>query len=303
MDARLRAIAAVATVAALAASPAPGRAVVATVVQAEADEVVAANLNDGSVARIDGRTGEFRGYLVAPGSGGLEGATGLAFGPDGDLYVGSSRTDQVLRYDGRSGEFRDAFVDRGRIGGPFSLIFGPDGDLYVSSSSRQQVLRFDGDSGEFRGIAAADSTLGTPIGLRFGPDGMLYVANARGGSVDRYDPATGRLMARVATGVRFASDVAFAPDGRLHVSSAAGSAVLRFDARPGATGDTIAVLPDRGAPVGLAFTADGRLFISDFGRSRLYLLEPGATGPRLFATEGLSGPENIAIVPARRAPP
>lgn len=262
-------------------------------------DILAANLNDGSVARFDGRTGAFAGHFVEPGSGGLAGATGLAFGPDGHLYVASSATHQILRYDGVSGALRDVFVDGGELGGPFSLIFGPDGDLYVSSSSRHEVLRFDGASGEYRGTAASDSTLGTPIGLRFGPDGMIYVANARGASVDRYDPATGALLDRFVTGVRFASDLAFGDDGHLYVSSAAAFAVLRFDARSGAAVDTAVVLPDRGVPVGLAFGPDGRLFVADFGRSRLFAFDPGSGEVTLLSTEGLSGPENIAIVPDR----
>lgn len=264
----------------------------------EPGDVVAANLRDGSVAAFDGRSGAFRGYLVEPGKGGLAGATGVAFGPNGDLFVGSSSTDQVLRYARGTGAFLGAFVDGGELGGPFSLVFGPDGDLFVSSSARNQVLRFDGQSGAYRGIAAADSSLGTPIGVRFGADGLLYVANARGSSVDRFDPADGKLVDRFATGVRFASDVAFSPDGDLYVSSAATFSVLRFDSETGVLADTVAVLPDRGVPVGLAFAPDGRLFVSDFGRSRLFVIEPGSSEPRLLATEGLAGPENIAVVPA-----
>ena len=39
-------------------------------------------------------------------TGGLAWPHGLRFGPDGDLYVASSETNQVLRYDGASGAFR-----------------------------------------------------------------------------------------------------------------------------------------------------------------------------------------------------
>ena len=35
--------------------------------------------------------------------GGLNGPIGLVFGPDGDLYVSSLRTDEVVRYDGSTG--------------------------------------------------------------------------------------------------------------------------------------------------------------------------------------------------------
>lgn len=84
------------------------------------------------------------------------------------------------------------------------------------------------------------------------------------------------------------------------MSSAAAFAVLRFDGRSGAFADTVVVLPDRGVPVGLAFAADGRLFISDYMRSRLFVLEPGADEATLLASEGLAGPENIAVMPEGR---
>ena len=70
------------------------------------------------VLRYDGSTGAFLGAFVSAGSGGLDDPTGLAFGPDGNLYVGSffDRVDQVLRYDGATGAFLDAFVSAGSGG-------------------------------------------------------------------------------------------------------------------------------------------------------------------------------------------
>lgn len=47
---------------------------------------------------------------VAAGSGGLGGPHGSAFGPGGDLFVGSAGTNEVLRYDGATGAFEGVFV-------------------------------------------------------------------------------------------------------------------------------------------------------------------------------------------------
>src|SRR5689334_16953156 len=58
-----------------------------------------------SVDRFDESTGKLLGTFVSAGSGGLSGPIGMRFGPDGNLYVASSDTNQILRYNGASGAF------------------------------------------------------------------------------------------------------------------------------------------------------------------------------------------------------
>lgn len=78
-----------------------------------------------AVRRYDARTGGFVDVFVQPGSGGLEGAVGMVFGPDRQLYVASATTGAVLRYDGRTGAFIDEFIPAGRGGssGPRMIAF------------------------------------------------------------------------------------------------------------------------------------------------------------------------------------
>lgn len=260
-------------------------------------DLYVANIGSNEVTRYDGSTGAFEGVFVAAGAGGLHGATGIAFGPDGHLYVGSSQTDQVLRYDGASGAPLGAFVDDSALAMPFSLIFGSDGNLYVSSGRGNVVRRYDGRTGAFLGVAAADSALRQPIGLAFGGDGMLYVVNSAGKNVMRFDPGTGSGAVFASDSMGFPSDLAFGPDGALYVSNASKGTVARFDSKSGAYLDVYARLPERSAPVGLAFTGDGRLFVGDFANSRLFLVPPGGGEPRIVTTEGLLRPENMAVEP------
>src|SRR5713101_7931762 len=96
-------------------------------------------------------TGAFIDIFLASGSGGLARSQGLAFGPDGNLYVSSQESQSVLRFDGKTGAVLGAFVPAGSGGLalPMGLVFGPDGSLYVCSFGTSSILRYDGRTGAF----------------------------------------------------------------------------------------------------------------------------------------------------------
>lgn len=67
---------------------------------------------DGGIIRFNSDTGELIDILIddIPASGAVSGgALGVAFGPEGDLYVGSQVADAVLRFDPLSGEKNGEF--------------------------------------------------------------------------------------------------------------------------------------------------------------------------------------------------
>jgi subtilisin-like proprotein convertase family protein len=150
------------------------------------------------VLRYNGFTGAFIDAFVSSGSGGLGGADGLVFGPDGHLYVASRDTDSVLRYHGRTGAFIDAFVPAGSGGldSPVGLAFGPDRNLYVTSFDSDSILCYDGRTGAFISARVPPRTGGLdgPEGLLFGPDGNLYVSSSLNDSVLRYNGVTGAFI-------------------------------------------------------------------------------------------------------------
>ena len=125
--------------------------------------------------RYDGTTGDpmpsaGNSGAVFADNGNLTSARGIVFGPDGNLYVTSRGTDQVLRYNGSTGAFIDAFVPArsGGLEGAFCLSFGPDGNLYVCSFGSSQVLRYDGHTGAFTGVfIPAGGELNGPTSLVF----------------------------------------------------------------------------------------------------------------------------------------
>lgn len=264
----------------------------------ESGDLYVANLSGNNVTVFDRATGKAVGDFVRAGEGGLSAPTGLAFGPDGSLYVSSSGSAQILRFGGPSGRFAGVFVAHEGLAKPFALIFGPDGNLFVSDGENHTVQSFSGATGEFLGVVASHPSLKAPIGLAFGPNGLLYVANAGGNSVEVFDVDTRANVRSIeAPELQSPSDIAFGPDGLLYVSSAFSSRVLALNVSSGTLDRVVATLPEGGVPMGLAFGENGALFVGDFARNRLYRIDSRGE-LTLVAENGLASPENITIRPS-----
>ena len=91
-------------------------------------------------------------FVARARAGSVQPLKGLAFGPDGNLYVASVTNNNILEYNGSTGAFLRAFVSAGSGGlnNPCGLMFGPDGNLYVSSVRHATILRFEGPRGATR---------------------------------------------------------------------------------------------------------------------------------------------------------
>jgi hypothetical protein len=227
--------------------------------------------NQNIVFRYNGSTGA---PLPAPGqtgavfvsadSGGLSNARGITFGSDGNLYVNSSNTTQVLEYQGAAGSspgaFLKVFVSITNGSGPNNLLFGPDGDLYVTLAdgtipgySNQyggaygSINRYDGTTGAPIGsgvfVPLASGGLGQPRQFFFDSQGTnLYVAGSEnsqggpGGEVWRYQGPNaqnpGAYVEAYVTGgqANLSIPVGLAQDaaGNLYVSDRLTANVTRF---------------------------------------------------------------------------
>lgn len=235
------------------------------------------------------------GPFVSPGSGGLVNPSGIAFGPDGNLYVtgGQPGTFGVYRYDGATGAFIDKFAST--AGFPFGMAFEA-GALFVADLSNNLVERYDATTGSPLGafVSSGSGGLAAPRDLVFGPDGNLYVASANTDQVLRYNGTTGAYIDAFASGVD-ARGLRFGPDGNLYVADFVGNDVLEFNGSSGSAVGVFASGNGLDGPVGVLFGPDGDLYVSSFLNGEI-LRYDGSTGAFIdtFAS-GLASPRLMTV--------
>ena len=122
---------------------------------------------------------------------GIKEVRGIAFGPDGKLYVADRGDGEVSRWDPATGR-REATIASKEHGleTPIQLLFSPDGSaLFISDNKQNSVFR----------VALADGTVTRFIGPDAGPNagldapsalaidgGWLYVGSRKGKAVLRF---------------------------------------------------------------------------------------------------------------------
>lgn len=244
-----------------------------------------AGLEGGSTpVRLEGAPGETA-YIdvAAPLATGLHLVDSPAFDQRGNLYVtvSGSRGQPalislfVVRPDGT----RQPFA--GEIPNPTSLAFDADGWLYVSSRFDGTVYRVGPD-----GVATVfASDLGVPCGIAFGPDGTLYVGD-RSGSILRVSDGRTTLVASAPPSVA-AFHLAFGPDGWLYFTGptlAAQDPVYRVSL----DGVLECFFEGFGRPQGLAFDAQGRLYVVEAlaGAAAVYRFTSDRADPPVCVLSG-----------------
>jgi gluconolactonase len=238
---------------------------------------------------------------------GLTFAEGINFDRDGTLYCVDVFGGGIWRMP-PGGELRE-WVNTG--GGPNGSRFGPGGDLFIADCGRKAILRLSmATAGE---TVYADHCDGRPFrgpnDLCFGPDGTLYVTDPAGSSLAErigavYAVAPNGSVARIATGLAFPNGLMVTPDGATLVVGETFTGVLhryRLDAarryeelaplatlRPAGEGD------EEAGPDGMAFGADGNLYVAHYGSGYVQVVAPDGTIVTSLPAGGI-GPTNVAF--------
>lgn len=140
---------------------------------------------DGKICRFDLDTGE--GWVIDRG---LRFANGIAFGPDGRLYVNETMTGNVYRYDLAGQGARELFGNvldpdctYEGLRGPDGMAFGASGRLYVTVFGQGDVTVLDVNG---RAIERRPVSGRSPTNVAFGRPGTgeLFVVEDDNGHVE-----------------------------------------------------------------------------------------------------------------------
>lgn len=147
--------------------------------------------------------------------------SGLAFGPDGQLYAAMVGNNTVEKFD--SAGNATVFANSG-LNGPLDIAFDHSGNLYAANQNDSSIVKL---SSLGQPTFFASSGL-YPDGLAFDGNDNLYVANFGDNTVQRIDPAGHSTI--FASGLNAPVDVAFDGSGNLFVLNAGDGTILKFDA-------------------------------------------------------------------------
>ncbi|MEZ5550805.1 MAG: hypothetical protein R3E82_07955 [Pseudomonadales bacterium] len=263
----------------------------------------------------------------------ISGANGIAFAPDGRLFIASVIGSELVVMDPDSGRILERRSDG--VDGPDDIAFNSQGDYYWTSILTGEVagmtangtritaarltpgvnpLTFSDDDRLFvsqcffddklyevdpRGLTPARliaDDLGPGCGLNgmdWGPDGRLYGPRWFQQQVVSFDVDTGERRIE-ATGLEVPAAVKFDSRGVLHVLDTMAGAVVRIeDSRQTIVADLEPGLDN------LAFDAADRLFVSSFADGAVWRIEADGT-PRALAPSGMAHPGGVALLERAR---
>ncbi len=269
---------------------------------AQAGDLLVSSRFSDNVLRYDATTGAYVG-VFAQGNG-LDNPNGIAYGPDGHLYVGLGDVGRVMVFDGRDGTYLRDFVtpaDSGGLAGARAIAFLADGDLLVADGAGDRILRYAAGSGSFRGVFAQGNSLDGPVGLIVAADGEVYVGAALSNKVLVFGPdGAFRRVREGDPGQRNATGLVFDRHGQLLVAQSVSNTVQRMDPLAGAA-TTFASDGGLQIPIGMIFHPGGDLLVGSFGDDRV-LRYSGSDGRFLgdfvsAGAGGLDGTHNLVFMP------
>jgi hypothetical protein len=280
-------------------------------------DLLVASKGTDRVVRLDGASGRFVAVEMA------EDHAPVALAPYGGLAYNAYRrraealiASEVHRYDGagRKLEARVLRAHRGDLAGlrtglTAAIAVAPDGTLYAADGSSRSLHRYDSVSAE----EVPGGVFGDRLFFSFAPRAMQVHANMlwtleKNGRISVVSLPDGAVVRRMSptggTGLSLPVDATafvFGPDGSIYLADAALDYVAKMNPETGQLTPFVTTASgglDR--PSGLAFDAQGRLYVSSAGTNKVLRYAASGAFLDVFSQApagSLSDPRALLFVP------
>ncbi|MFD7921393.1 SMP-30/gluconolactonase/LRE family protein [Streptomyces sp. NPDC059740] len=218
----------------------------------------------------------------------LWGSNGVAFGPDGRLYVAQYLAGQISAVDPASGEVEVVVPMDGPVQSPDDLAFGADGSMYVADLVPGIVWRRS-PQGEY---SVVSDQVKVPNGITCVGDRLFVNEMKTQGRLVELFP-DGRDPVVLAEGLAMGNAMQTGPDGCLYYPHMLTNQVWRVPTDGGAPEVVAEKVHD---PVAVRFDQGGVMHVLSRGEAGFVTrIDLHGTGSRHLVTSGVTGLDNAAF--------
>ncbi len=241
----------------------------------------------------------------------------MAFAPNGNLYVTDEANARVQIFS-PTGSFLSAFTTPATAGNPFSIPWGiatGNGNVYVVDFGIERVDIFNQATNtlvtSFGTSGTGNGQFNNPTGIGVSPSGNVYVSDRDNHRIEIFNSA-GVFQSAFSTGNSQSSPDGIAFDASGNVYVADGNVLSDIDVFS-PSGVLLKNIGTPGSPgsgngqfnfeSGLAFSANGRLYVADTSNNRIQIFDSSDNFVSAFGSFG-SGtgqfhfPTDVAVSPS-----
>ena len=223
--------------------------------------------------------------------GPLHGSNGIYFGPDGNLYIASVVSSQILAIDPESGAVVDSWGPEDGVNGPDDLAFDADGAMYWTDIAGGEVGKRTPDG--VTSIVGAPGPGANPI--TFSDDGRLFISQCFLGThlfeIDPDGVEEPRLINDELGPGCGLNGMDWGPDDKLYGPRWFNAEVARVDVD---SGEAEIVATDFGIPAAVKFDSQGRLHVLDTQRGEVVRIDLESGDREVVGRPGV-GLDNLAL--------
>lgn len=235
----------------------------------------------GQVARVDVDEGTLE--VVAEG---FQTPAAANFNSKGELYVVDTQAGEVIHVDIETGEKTVKAEVKPAID---NLAFSPEDDLYISNMADNAIIEIDVETGESKALVSGPLAVAGDIALS-GDGRTIYVADVFAFRAIDVETGEVRELARV-----FANEIdyptsAAVSNGRIGAAGLTAGAVQVFDE---ATGESLGIHHGFTTPTEVMPLSETALYVSEYERGAIVLVETDNWDERIDMITGLEGPASM----------